>query len=162
MFRGGGWARLQRRALESRLRRVRRKAHNWMKHMHYEAIREAFKLGDLMILPVFESSRMARRASRIFNAGVARDMYTWSHYTFMQRMWSKVQTTSNKCMAFTREPGTSKTCDACGHAVEGLGGAKVFACACGHRACRDAHGARGNLLAALGAASNLAWDGIKR
>jgi hypothetical protein len=82
LFRGGGWARLQRRALESRLRRVRCKAHNWMKHMHYEAIREAFKLGDLMILPVFESSRMARRAARIFNAGVARDMYTWSHYVY--------------------------------------------------------------------------------
>jgi transposase len=38
-----------------------------------------------------------------------------------------------------------------------------FLCsACGHAAHRDAHGARGNMLSAVGAAVGVAWDGVRR
>jgi hypothetical protein len=161
-----GWTptRLQKRTLQGRLRRTRLKLHHWMENMHYEAIKHTLTLADLIILPVFESSRMARRTGRVFNSTVARDMYTWAHYKFSQRMYHKIQVTANKSMVFSREPGTTKTCDACGHVVEGLGGAHVFRCSvCKHAAGRDiGHGSRGNLLAALGAAQNVGWDGINR
>lgn len=154
----------QQRSIAARARRARVKAHNWMKCMHYEAIRETFAMADLVIIPVFETERMCARAERIFGTGTARDMYAWSHYSFMQRLYYKAQITPNKHVAFTREPGTTKTCDACGCVRENLGGAKIFMCyGCGHRAGRDVgHASRGNILAAIGAANNTPWDGVER
>jgi transposase len=57
-------------------------------------IRETFAMADLAIVPVFETQRMCARASRIFGTGTARDMYAWSHYSFMQRIYYKSQTTA--------------------------------------------------------------------
>ena len=153
----------QKRKLRDRLLRAHARLRNWTRNAHYECIRKAFTLGDFMVLPVFETERMSRRANRVFGNATARKLYTWSHYSFSQRMWSKVQTTANKQMAFTREPGTSKTCDCCGTFHGSLGDAKTFVCrGCGYAVDRDYHGARGNLLAALGAALGVAWDGIDR
>jgi putative transposase len=122
-----------------------------MKNAHYESIKYCFSIADFMILPIFNTSRMVRRASRIFSSETARSLYTWSHYLHMQRMWHKVETTPNKQMAFTSEPGTTKTCDACGYIHRSIGGATSFECPqCSYRAGRDFHGARGNLLAAYG------------
>lgn len=148
----------------AKARRMRAKARNWMKAMHYEAIRELFSLGDIMILPVFETQRMCARAERIFGTGTAKDMYAWSHYKFAQRLYHKAQITPDKHVIFSREPGTTKTCDACGYVRENLGGAKKFRCYnCNHCAGRDVgHASRGNLLAAIGAANNMPWDGIER
>lgn len=152
------------RSIAARARQARAKARNWMRCMHYEAIRETFSMADLAIIPVFETQRMCGRAERIFGTGTARDMYTWSHYSFMQRLYHKAQVTPNKHVAFTREPGTTKTCDACGCVRENLGGAKTFRCfGCGHNAGRDVgHASRGNILAAIGAANNVPWDGVER
>ena len=137
------------------------KLRNWTRSAHYEAIHTVFTLGDFIILPLFESQRMVRRSQRVFGNETAQKLYTWSHYSFSQRLYSKVQTTANKQIAFTREPGTSKTCDCCGHWVGSLGGAETFRCgSCGYTADRDHHGARGNLLAALGAALGVGPDGV--
>ena len=157
-------AEIRRLSIGARARRARAKARDWMRCMHYEAIRETFTLADLVILPVFETQRMCARSERIFGTGTARDMYAWSHYAFAQRLYHKAQIMPNKHVAFTREPGTTKTCDACGHVRENLGGAKVFHClSCGHCAGRDVgHASRGNILAAIGAANNVPWDGIER
>jgi predicted RNA-binding Zn-ribbon protein involved in translation (DUF1610 family) len=158
----GRWCWARRRTLRGRLRRLRRKAHNWMKHLHYEVIREMFTLGDLFLVPIFESGKMSEWAGRSYNSTVAREMYTWAHGYFRQRLWSKVQITPCKAMAFVYEPGTTRTCDACGHVMP-KSASEQFACsACGHAAHRDAHGARGNLLSALGAAVGVAWDGVRR
>ena len=153
----------EKRKLRDRLLRAHARLRNWTRNAHYECIRQAFTLGDFMVLPVFETERMSRRANRVFGNATARKLYTWSHYSFSQRMWSKVQTTANKQMAFTREPGTSKTCDCCGTFHGSLGDARTFVCrGCGYAVDRDYHGARGNLLAAVGAAQGVAWDGIDR
>ena len=132
--------------------------------MHYEAIRETFALADVVISPVFETERMCRRAERIFGSATARDMKAWSHYSFQQRLYHKAQITANKHVIFSREPGTTKTCDTCGAFRKDVGGAKKFKCfACGHCAGRDVgHASRGNLLAAIGAAKNISWDGVDR
>ena len=151
-----------RRTLRGRLRRLRRKAHNWMKHLHYEVIRELFAMGDLFLCPIFENGKMSERATRIFNTTVAREMYTWAHGYFRQRLWAKAQITPCKAVAFVYEPGTTRTCDCCGHVMPKNSSA-VFACdRCGHRAPRDAHGARGNALAAMGAACDVGWDEVER
>ena len=153
----------RRRSIEARTRRARVKTHNWMKNMHYEAIKATFALGDLVVMPVLESERISARATRIFGTGVAKDTYAWSHYSFMQRLWHKSQITANKHVVFTCEPGTTKTCDKCGY-VHDVGRAKVFRCThCHHVAGRDmGHASRGNILSAIGAAQNTPWDGIIR
>jgi len=133
---------------------------NWTRNAHYESIKRLFTLGDFIILPIFESQRMSRRASRVFGNTTAQQLYTWSHYSFSQRLYSKAQVTANKNVAFTREPGTSKTCDCCGRVHGSLGGAHVFSCQCGYRVDRDYHGARGNYLAALNAAHNIMPDNV--
>jgi transposase len=159
-----GWDpnRLKIRSANGRLKRARAKLRNWMTNMHYESIKQVFSLADLVVLPVFNTQRMTNRATRVFQNETARAMYTWSHYKYSQRMWSKAQVTADKNMVFSREPGTTRTCDACGH-FQVVGAAKVFRCqSCRYEADRDVHGARGNLLAALGAALNTGWDGVAR
>ncbi len=136
---------------------------NWSKNSHYKAIKKLFTLGDFIVLPLFETERMSRRAGRVFGNKTAQKLYTWSHYSFGRRLYSKVQTTSNKQIAFTREPGTSKTCDCCGAWNASLGAATVFRCrSCSYTVDRDHHGARGNLLSALGAALGVGPDGVER
>ena len=136
---------------------------NWTKNAHYESIKHLFTLDDFIIDPLFETERMSRRASRVFGSSTAQKLYTWSHYTWSQRLYFKCQTTENKRIAFTREPGTSKTCDCCGKWHPSLGDSTVFTCrSCGYSADRDHHGARGNLLAAIGAAVGVGPDGVER
>jgi len=136
---------------------------NWTKNAHYESIKHLFTLGDFIVDPLFETDRMARRASRVFGNSTAQRLYTWSHYTWSQRLYLKTQTTADKRVVFTREPGTSKTCDCCGAWHPSLGGSEVFSCrACGYACDRDHHGARGNLLAAVGAAAGVGPDGVER
>jgi putative transposase len=136
---------------------------NWTKNAHYESIKHLFALGDFIIDPLFETKRMSRRASRVFGNSTAQKLYTWAHYTWSQRLYFKSQTTANKRVAFTREPGTSKTCDCCGVWHPSLGNATTFTCrSCGYSADRDHHGARGNLLSAVGAAAGVGPDGVER
>ena len=150
------------RTMRGRLRRIRRKAHNWMKQVHYETAKHMLDTADVILMPAFETSQMVRVGQRVFNSQVARDMYTWGHALFRQRLWFKVQVTPDKAMAWIYEPGTSRTCDACGHVMP-KNGSQVFHChACGHHCERDAHGARGNMLAAFGAAQGVGWDYVER
>ena len=154
----------RRRNIAARARRERVRKHEYTRNMHYEAIKEIFKLGNLAVMPVLETKSFCARAERRFGPEVAKSAYAWSHCTFFQRLWHKSQTTADAYVAFTCEPGTTKTCDACGCVRDDLGGAKVFACRrCGHVAGRDVgHASRGNILAAIGAATNTPWDGIIR
>lgn len=146
-----------------RMLRTFARLRNWTRNAHYEAIKSIFTLADFVVAPIFDSQRMVRRAERVIGDATARRLYTWSHYSFSQRLYSKVQTTTNKQMAFTREPGTSKTCDRCGAWNAALGVAETFTCrACSYAVDRDHHGARGNFLAALGAAKNVGPDGVER
>jgi transposase len=160
-----GWdpARLRRRTLRGRLHRARARLRNWMRNMHYESIKHTLELADLIILPVFGTQRMVRRAERVFGNSTTRDLYTWSHYSFSQRLYHKAEITANKTVIYTDEPGTSITCDACGH-VQAVGKQRLFVCqACHHSAGRDiGHASRGNLLAAVGIAMNIDWDGVER
>lgn len=143
----------QKKVLRTRMLRTNARISNFMRNAHYETINYCFSLADFMLVPVFNTDRMVRRASRFFGSETARQLYTWSHYKFRQRMWSKVEVTPDKQMAFTSEPGTTKTCDKCGFFNTNVGGSRIFSCpSCGHRSGRDFHAARGNLLAALGVA----------
>ena len=146
--------RIQRNVRKRRLRDTR-----WMKHMQYEAIRETFEKGDVVICPILNADEAARRDRRPFGKSVAADLYGWSHYKFRERLWSRSETTPDKHVLFTYEPGTTKTCDVCG-CVNDIKSEKFFKCKqCNHQAGRDiGHASRGNILAAIGMALNIGWD----
>jgi PIF1-like helicase len=92
---------------------------------HYETAKHMLGTADVILMPAFETSQMVRVGQRVFNSQVARDMYTWGHALFRQRLWFKVQVTPDKAMAWIYEPGTSRTCDACGHVMP-KNGSQVF------------------------------------
>ena len=72
----------------------------------------------------------------------ARMMLCWSHYRFRKWLLYKASISGSKVYVRS-EAYTSKTCTACGHIKEDLGGAKRYCCAqCGLRIDRDAAAAR--------------------
>jgi transposase len=121
-----------------------------MTNAHYDAANALLQEFDVILVPLFETSKMVRRAERVINSKVARAMYTWGHFTFRQRLLSKIEMDSSKHMRVVGEPGTSKTCGNCGHWNADLGGKKILVCgSCNVEMDRDVNGARNNLLAEL-------------
>ena len=105
---------------------------------------------DLVILPTFETQQMVRRGHRRLRSKTARQMCTWSHYSFRQRLFFKSREYQHCRVVVTSEAYTSKTCGACGVLHNKLGGSKTFKCpSCGVCLDRDANGARNILLRAL-------------
>jgi putative transposase len=136
--------------LKKRFGYVSEKLRSWRTNAHYDAVN--FLLGeyDVILIPEFETQKMARKQSRNLNNKTVRMMYTWSHYSFRQKLLSKCQLDLCKSVRLITEPGTSKTCGACGWWNAGLGGSKVFGChSCRVELDRDINGARNNLLAQL-------------
>lgn len=115
--------------------------------MHHKCAKWLCSNYDVIILPVFETQRMTSRKGkrRRLNSKTCRQMYTWSHYTFRQRLLYKATEYENTRVVLCTEEYTSKTCGLCGGLNHKLGGSKHFVCpnaACGARVDRDANGAR--------------------
>ena len=104
---------------------------------------------DLILIPSFETQSMIRRGHRRLRSKTVRQMCTWSHFTFRQRLVSKAREFPGCRVVVTSEAYSSKTCGQCGHLHSKLGGSKVFQCpSCGFEVDRDANGARNILLRA--------------
>ena len=90
---------------------------------------------------------MVTRAQRKIGSKTARQMLTWSHYRFQQRLVNKTREYRNSQVIICDEAYTSKTCGCCGQLHEKLGGSKTFRCPhCGVVMDRDMNGARNILL----------------
>lgn len=140
----------RRRRMRSKGNKIAHRMRCRMTNAHYDAAHVLLDSYDFIIVPKFETSKMVRKAERVINGKVARAMYTWGHFTFRQRLQSKVEMDRSKHMRIVGEPGTSKTCGSCGHWNANLGGKKVLSCgSCGVEMDRDVNGARNNLLAEL-------------
>ena len=85
---------------------------------------------DLVLIPIFEVSVMvAKRLQRRrkITSKTARQMLTWGHYRFRQRLLHKARVHGSK-VAVVNESYTSKTCSCCGNVKWNLGGNKVYDC----------------------------------
>jgi len=101
----------------------------------------------VILIPLFESSKMARRGARKLNKNTTRNMLTWSHYSFRELLKNKAELYPWVNVIECTEEYTSKTCGRCGEINSKLGGAKTFKCKpCGFVADRDINGARNILL----------------
>lgn len=97
-----------------------------------------------IMIPVFETQKMvSRKHARKIHSKTARSMITWSHYQFRQHLDHKASEYSGRNILSVTEEYTSKTCSACGHLHQTLGGNKTFRCpSCSYKTDRDWNGAR--------------------
>ena len=101
-----------------------------------------------ILLPVFETQNMVKRAKRKIRSKTARQMITWSHYQFQQRLITKAEEWGVRVI-LCDESYTSRTCGACG-LLRPKFSSKTFKCPHCHSVLdRDVNAARNILLRAL-------------
>ena len=127
--------------------RIRQKIRNLVDEVHKKLTKWLVSNYEMILLPQFETSQMVTRAKRRIGSKTARQMLTWSHYRFQQRLLNKTREYRGSQVIVCDEAYTSKTCGHCGKLHEKLGGNKTFKCPyCDIRMDRDMNGARNILL----------------
>lgn len=128
------------------MRRAQKRIRNLIDEVHKQLAKFLATEFDLILLPVFNTSKMIRKRDRKIQAKSVRAMTTWAHYRFRQRLIFKAQQYGAK-VALVDESFTSKTCSSCGALNHTLGSAKTFLCPiCGLHIDRDVNGAKNIFL----------------
>jgi putative transposase len=103
-------------ALKLKLSRERVRLHKWMEACHYNATNFMSKNFDIIVVqPALKVSRLVLKADRKIRSETARQMLSWSHYAYRQRLISAAVRYEGRHVIVSQEPGTSKTCTNCGH-----------------------------------------------
>ena len=132
--------------LKHAVRRLRTRVQNIVNEAHKQLAKHLATTYDLIMIPSFEVSQMVRKQNRKIRSTTARQMMTWAHYRFRERLIHKCRQYNCK-VAIVNEAYTSKTCSCCGALHNKLGGSKVFKCpTCGVVMDRDANGAKNIFL----------------
>lgn len=120
---------------------------NKVKEIHFKMAKWLCEEYTVILIPKFDTSRMVRRSKRKITSNTARNMLTWSHYLFQQRLKNKAELYPWVKVVVCNEAYTSKTCGQCGVVHSTLGGNKTFRCKeCGYESDRDINAARNILL----------------
>lgn len=135
------------RNLKYAINRLRCRIKNYINDIHNKIAYFLVTRFDKIILPTFSISELVKRNLRNIISRTARNMLTWAHYGFAQRLESKCNEYSCKLIR-TSEAYTSKTCSYCG-GINIVKGKSIIKCKCGRRLDRDYNGARGIYLRAL-------------
>jgi putative transposase len=139
----------QRQKMKKASARLRNKIKNLIDECHKQVSNWLVNNYQFILLPTFETSEMTNKKRRKIRSKTARQMLNWAHYRFKLHLKQKAELNGCNVVDVTEE-FTSKTCTACGHIHQKLGGEKVFKCPeCGHTLPRDRNGALGILLKAL-------------
>ena len=120
--------------------------------LHAKAARFLVDNFDIILIPTFETSQMAKRERRKLRAKSVRALLTWAHYTFKQRL-KAVAIEYGKQVVEVNEAYTSKTCSWSGEIVN-VGSSEIIRGSDGVQMHRDVNGARGIFLRAL---ADLPW-----
>lgn len=140
----------RRKKLKKAQARLRQKIKDLVQEVHRKAALWLCQTFDIVVLPIFGSRDMSRRRGRRLRSRTVRQMLTWSHGYFRERLLHKAEEYGVTVITHTGEAYTSKTCTRCGNEKRNLGGRRVFRCdACGLTIDRDLNGARNILLRAL-------------
>ncbi len=133
--------------LKRAVRRARERIRNLINEVHKQLAVHLARNYDLVMLPKFEVSKMVQKSKRNIGSGTARQMATWAHYRFRQRLVFKCRQHGRCKVALVNEAYTSKTCSCCGVLKSDLGGQKTFVCdSCGSTMDRDINGAKNIFL----------------
>ena len=129
--------------------RMRVRIGNLTDELHHQAARRLVDNFDVILLPTFETSDMARRGARKLRSKSVRSLLTYAHYRFQKFLtWKAWQV--GKELVLVNEAYTSKTCSWSGEIIPNLGGRRAVAGSDGVRVDRDINGARGIFLRTLG------------
>ncbi|KAF5826738.1 hypothetical protein DUNSADRAFT_2217 [Dunaliella salina] len=122
--------------------KLRKRIRDLVTEVHCKSISFLLENFKHIIIPPFRVSQMVRKSERKLSKKSVRNMLTWRHYEFKQRLKEKAL----QCGVNVYERGeeyTSKTCTHCMNIKEDLGGSKVYSCNhCHLKADRDVCGAR--------------------
>jgi putative transposase len=115
--------------------------------MHYSVIHLLIDNFDTILLPRFETQNMVKKENRKIGRKTAREMLTWSHYEFKQRLLFKAKL-AGVTVHSVGEEYTTVSCGLCGLINPEIEGSKTFWCnGCGLKGVdRDVHAARNILL----------------
>jgi putative transposase len=117
---------------------------NLTSEIHWKTARFLCSNFETIILPKFETQSMITKKSgkNKLHSKTCRQMLTWSHFTFQQRLKSKAKEMKSNVI-ITTEEYTSKTCPCCGNIHKKLKSQKIFKCPeCNITIDRDINGAR--------------------
>ena len=134
--------------LKRAARRLRVRIQNIVNEVHKQLAKHLASSYDLIMLPSFNTSQMVQKKNRKISSVTARQMLTWAHYRFKQRLIFKCRQYNSK-VAIVSEVLTSKTCSCCGSINQQLGSSKVFTCpntACNAVMDRDMNAAKNIFL----------------
>ena len=127
-------------------RKMKMKITNWIRDFHHKVAKHIVQHNDLILLPRFETQQMIRKGKRKIHSKTVRQMVTWSHFKFQQRLIHKAKK-YDKIVELCEEHYTSKCCSNCGNIKWNLKGQKVYYCReCKSRFGRDINGAKNILL----------------
>lgn len=121
--------------------RLRNRIRGLVDAVHWRTINVLTHCFTDIIIPEFETSKMASRAKRNIGSKTARAMLTWGHYRFRQRLIDSASKKGCKVYIVTEEY-TSKCCGNCFRTYN-VGKSKVYRCPnCHITIDRDVNGAR--------------------
>jgi putative transposase len=127
--------------------RIRWKIRELRDQLHAKTVRFLVDNFDIILIPTFETSQMAKREQRKLNSKSVRSLLTWAHYQFKQRL-KIVAAMQGKQVIEVDEAYTSKTCSWSGEIVK-VGSSERIRGTDGIQMHRDMNGARGIFLRAL-------------
>jgi putative transposase len=134
------------RKLERRMAKLRDRVKQLVDECHKHVAHELLTRFDTVLIPVFESSKMAAHEQehggrRRLSSATTRALLGWAHWRFRERL-KHAALRRGKEVVVIDESYTTKGCSRCGLITE-IGGSKTFRCAhCGLQAPRDAKSAR--------------------
>lgn len=127
-------------------RRLSKRIQNLVNEVHKQLAKFLASNYDLVMIPKFETSQMIKKGMRKIRSTTVRQMTSWAHYRFRQRLLFKCRQYGTK-VAVVDESYTSKTCSSCGYLNYALGGKKVYSCpSCKMVMDRDINGAKNIFL----------------
>ena len=136
--------------LKRAAKRIRRKIKNLVKEVHDKLIKYLCVNYSIILLPVFETQKMILRKTRKIKRKTARNLITWSHFSFRQKLINKLREYPEVSLKIVTEEYTSKTCGQCGKLHQKLYGNKRFICpSCNYKADRDLNAARNIMIKSL-------------
>ena len=139
----------RRRRMRKAQARLRQRIINLVDELHWQAARWLTGNYKVILLPIFETQDMTRRAGRKIRSKTARMMLSFRHYGFRQRLlWKAWQ--RGTLVIEVNEAYTSKTRSWDGVVNNNLGGNTIVRDPDGFGMDRDVNGARGIFLRALG------------
>lgn len=136
------------RRLKKAANRIRAKVKNLVSELHKKSAKFLIDNFDVILLPTFETSQMAKKGRRRIRSKSVRQMLTLSHYQFKQFLQHKAEE-MGKIVIDVNEAYTSKTVSWTGEMVK-IGGSKIIKSPSTLDCMdRDLNGARGIFLRAL-------------